>query len=105
MILTTLAMSAALLQADASALLENALQVSSSQGSYVTYFNADGTYTTNVGISGTWEIRGAEICVVRSTGESGCAPLQDDVSLGDSWEGTNAATGETVTYTIVARDS
>lgn len=105
MILTTLAMSAALLQADASALLENALQVSSSQGSYVTYFNADGTYTTNVGISGTWEIRGAEICVVRSTGESGCAPLQDGVSLGDSWEGTNAATGETVTYTIVARDS
>jgi len=105
MILTTLAMSAAMLQADVNALIENALQISSSQGNYVTYFNADGTYTTNIGISGTWEIRGAEICVVRTTGESGCAPLQDGVSLGDSWEGTNAATGETVTYTIVARDS
>ncbi|MEC9249275.1 MAG: hypothetical protein VX501_01390 [Pseudomonadota bacterium] len=104
MILTTLAMTAALVQADASALLENALQISSSQGTYVTYFNPDGTYTTNIGISGTWQVQGSEICVVRSTGESGCAPLQDGVALGDTWQGTNAATGETVTYTIVPRE-
>ena len=105
MFLTTLAISAAMLQADASVLVENALQISSSAGSYVTYFNADGTYTSNIGIEGTWEVDGSEICVVRSTGESGCAPLMDNVGLGDSWEGVNAATGETVTYTVVARDT
>lgn len=104
MILTALAMSAALLQADANVLLEHGLQVSSASGSYTTYFNADGTYTSDAGIQGTWEVRGTEICVTRSTGESGCAPLQDGAALGDSWEGVNAATGETVTYTVVARD-
>lgn len=99
-----LASTATLLFSPVDALVENALQVSTAEGSYITYFNADGTYTTNVGIEGTWELQGSEICVTRSTGESGCAPVQDGLSLGDSWEGTNAATGQTVTYTIVARD-
>jgi len=103
MILTTLALSAALLQSGADALVANALEISSPAGSYITYFHADGTYTSNVGIEGTWEIHGDEICVQRTTGESGCAPLQANAMLGDSWEGTNAATGETVTYTIVPR--
>ncbi len=85
-------------------LVENALQVSTTQGSYITYFNADGTYTTNIGIEGSWEIRGNEVCVERSTGEHGCAPIQENLELGASWEGENAATGETVTYTIVARE-
>lgn len=103
MILTSLALSAAMMQSGADALIEYGLQVSSAAGSYTTYFNADGTYTSDVGISGTWQVEGNEICVVRSTGESGCAPLQDGATLGDSWEGVNAATGETVTYTIVPR--
>ena len=84
-------------------LVENALQVTTSQGSYVTYFNADGTYTTNVGIAGTWTVNGDQICVQRSTGESGCAPIAQDLSVGSSWQGQNAATGEMVTYTIVSR--
>ena len=39
----------------------------------------------------------------RTTCEHGCAPIQDDLEVGASWEGENAATGETVTYTIVPR--
>lgn len=103
MIFTTLAVSAAMLQSGADILLDHGLQVTTSAGSYTTYFNADGTYTSDVGIEGTWTVEGDEICVVRSTGESGCAPLQDGAGLGDSWEGVNAATGETVTYTVVPR--
>ena len=102
--LTSLFASAALLLSSSlDTLLEHALQISAGDVTYITYFNADGTYTTNIGIEGTWEVQGNEICVVRTTGESGCAPLQDGLGLGDSWQGTNAATGDTVTYTIVSR--
>lgn len=103
MFLATIA-ALALQAAPADMLVENALQVSTAQGSYITYFNADGTYTSNIGIEGTWEIRGNEVCVERSTGEHGCAPIQENLELGASWEGENAATGETVTYTIVPRE-
>ena len=102
MLLTTIAVLAQQ-TAPADMLVENALQVSTAQGSYTTYFNADGTYTTDIGIAGTWEIDGDEVCVERTTGEHGCAPIQDDLEVGASWEGENAATGETVTYTIVPR--
>ncbi|WP_300526799.1 hypothetical protein [Maricaulis sp.] len=100
MILTAM-LAATALQMDA--LLEHGLQITTPSVTYTTFFNADGTYTTDVGIEGTWEMRGDEICVVRSTGEGGCAPVQADAALGDTWEGINAATGETVTYTIVPR--
>lgn len=104
MLLTTIAAAMALQASPADMLVENALQISTAQGSYTTYFNADGTYTTDVGISGVWEVRGDEVCVQRSTGESGCAPIQENLEVGASWQGENAATGETVTYTIVPRD-
>jgi hypothetical protein len=104
MLLTTIATALILQASPAEMLVENALQVSTAQGSYTTYFNADGTYTTDVGIEGTWEVQGDEVCVERSTGEQGCAPIQENLEVGASWEGENAATGETVTYTIVARD-
>lgn len=103
MILTTL-IAAMALQASPDALVENALEVSTAAGSYITYFEADGTYTTSVGIEGTWSIEGEEICVERSTGEAGCVPMMDGLELGSTWEGENAATGETVTYTIVERE-
>lgn len=101
MLITTLA-ATLLLQSATDVLVANALEVSTSQGSYVTYFNADGTYTTNVGIAGTWWLEGGELCVQRSTGEGGCAPLQEGLSVGDSWTAENPTTGETVTYTIVS---
>ena len=103
MILSTLLMSAAMLDSPADVLVQNGLEISAGAVTYTTFFNADGTYTTDVGIEGTWELVGNEVCVVRSTGESGCAPVQENLSVGSSWEGTNAATGETVTYTIVPR--
>jgi len=104
MLLTTIATALIMQASPAEMLVENALQVSTAQGSYTTYFNADGTYTTDVGIEGTWEVQGDEVCVERSTGEQGCAPIQENLEVGASWQGENAATGETVTYTIVARD-
>jgi len=106
MTLTSLLASAALslfaLDANIDALVANALEISSPAGSYITYFEADGTYTTNVGISGTWEANGDQLCVSRATGEHNCQPLMDNLSVGDSWEGQNAA-GDTVTVTVVAR--
>ncbi len=103
MIITTLA-AAVLLQASAADILvENALHISTSQGEYTTYFNADGTYTTSIGIGGSWWLEGSDLCVQRSTGEGGCQPLQEGLSLGDSWQAENPTIGETVTYTIVAR--
>ena len=105
MFLTTVIAALALQGSAMDMLVDNALEISSSAGSYTTYFNADGTYTTSVGIEGTWEIVDDELCVARSTGETGCVPmLTEGVEVGSSWEGANAATGETVTYTIVARD-
>lgn len=69
---------AVLLQASAAdTLVENALHISTSQGEYTTYFNADGTYSTSIGISGSWWLEGSELCVQRSTGEGGCQPLQE----------------------------
>ncbi len=103
MTLTTILAALAVQAGPMDALVENALQISAGDVTYHTYFESDGSYTTDIGISGTWEIVDGEICVVRSTGESGCQPLQEGVSLGDSWTGINAATGDTVTYTIVPR--
>jgi len=85
-------------------LVDNALEVSTSQGSYITYFNADGTYTTNIGVEGSWHVEGDNLCVQRSTGEGGCAPMQPGLEAGASWQNENPTTGETVTYTIITRD-
>ena len=65
--------------------------------------SAAGTYSTSIGISGSWWLEGSELCVQRSTGEGGCQPLQENLHLGDSWEAENPTIGETVTYTIVPR--
>lgn len=104
MLLNSIILAAALQASPIQPLLDNALQVASDAGSYVTYFSEDGTYTTDVGITGTWQVAGDELCVTRSTGESGCAPIEPGLALGSSWTAPNAATGAMVTYTIIARD-
>ncbi len=104
MIFSSILLATALQASPVDTLIANALEISTADGSYVTYFEADGTYSTNIGISGTWWVEGNELCVQRSTGESGCAPLGEAEDVGSSWTGENAATGETVTYTIVTRD-
>ncbi|WP_339744614.1 hypothetical protein [uncultured Maricaulis sp.] len=93
----------ALMSTPAETLVDNALQIQAGEITYTTFFEADGTYTTDVGISGTWSISDGQMCVVRSTGESGCQPVAESLALGDSWEGVNPATGATVTYTVIAR--
>lgn len=103
MTLTMIAAAFALLSTPAETLVENALQIHAGEVTYTTFFEADGTYTTDVGITGTWTLTDGSMCVVRSTGESGCQPVADTLALGDSWEGVNPATGATVTYTVVAR--
>ncbi|WP_339741435.1 hypothetical protein [uncultured Maricaulis sp.] len=104
MTLTLIAAAFALLSTPAETLVENALHIQAGEMSYTTFFEADGSYTTDVGIAGTWTLVDGEMCVVRSTGESGCQPVADSLALGDSWSGTNPATGATVTYTVIARD-
>ena len=104
MLISSIILAATLQASPVQPLLDNALEVSSDAGSYITYFNADGTYTTNVGISGTWHVEGDELCVVRATGEAGCAPIEPGLSLGSTWTAPNAATGAMVTYIIIARD-
>ena len=72
MTLTLIAAAFALLSTPAETLVENALHIQAGEMSYTTFFEADGSYTTDVGIAGTWTLVDGEMCVVRSTGESGC---------------------------------
>lgn len=105
--LTMLAASLALMGADdhrgsIDALVEHALQVQTDTITYTVMLNADGTYSSDVGISGTWEVQGDQLCTSRATGETNCQPIQEGLNLGDSWEGENT-TGDRVTFTIVPR--
>ena len=88
----------------AEALTQNALQVDTGSVTYIVFFDADGTYTTSVGSGGTWEINEAgEFCVSSAAGNANCQPLMEDVAVGDTWEGQNAA-GDPVTFTLIARE-
>jgi hypothetical protein len=84
-------------------LLENALQVDTGEMTYVVYFEEDGSYTTSLGTTGGWALVSGELCVTSEAGDSNCQPMAEDVSLGDTWQGENAA-GDPVTLTIVERD-
>lgn len=88
----------------AEALTQNALQVDTGTVTYIVYFEADGTYATSMGSGGTWEINeGGEFCVSSTAGNANCQPLMDNVAVGDTWQGENAA-GEPVTFTLIARE-
>ncbi len=85
------------------ALTENALQVDTGTVTYIVFFEADGSYTTSIGSGGTWSINDdGEFCVSSAAGNDNCQPLMDGLSVGDSWDGENAA-GEPVTFTLIAR--
>lgn len=103
MLLTTILATLTLQTSGMDALLQYDLHVASPSGEYTVTFNGDGTYTSNVGIEGTWEVVEGELCTTRSTGEHACQPLADaPAEAGASWTGTNTA-GETVTFTLVER--
>jgi hypothetical protein len=88
----------------AEALTQNALQVDTGTVTYIVYFEADGTYATSMGSGGTWSINDAgEFCVASTAGNANCQPLMEDVAVGDTWQGENAA-GEPVTFTLIARE-
>ena len=103
MTFTLISAAMALMFAPVDTLVENALQVQAGEMTYTTFFEADGTYTTTIGITGTWTAADGELCVTRSTGEHGCQPLQDGLAVGSTWQGVNPATGDAVTYTVIAR--
>lgn len=103
MLIQSMLVAAALQASPMQPLFQYALQSTTPQGTYLTYFSPDGTYTTNVGISGVWEVRGNELCVQRSTGEGGCTAMQPGIQLGSTWQAVNPTTGQTVTYTVVPR--
>ena len=106
MTLTTLLASAALTLASFDSgihgLTDYSIEVSGGAVTYVTTFHDDGSYTTDVGIAGSWEVVDGELCITRTTGESGCQPMAHSVSLGDSWDSQDAA-GNAVTVTVVER--
>tara|TARA_R110002072_G_scaffold84304_3_gene191082 strand:+ start:596 stop:907 length:312 start_codon:yes stop_codon:yes gene_type:complete len=85
-------------------LFSNGLQVSAGDTTYVVFFEEDGSYSTTVGIAGTWEVVDGELCTTRTTGEHNCQPIMTDgLETGATWTGENAA-GETVTFTLVPRE-
>ncbi|MCW5725494.1 MAG: hypothetical protein KIS81_11145 [Maricaulaceae bacterium] len=84
-------------------LIDNALRVETESGGFTVFFEADGGYSTDTGIIGSWAAEEGVFCVARATGETNCQPLLEDLGLGDSWQG-EIATGETATFTLVARD-
>lgn len=77
----------------------NGLTVTSASVTYTVTLSDDGSYTTDVGIEGTWEQDGDDLCFTRTTGESNCQELPEGKVSGDSWDAENAA-GEAVTVSI-----
>lgn len=85
-------------------LLEHALHVQGDGFSYTVFLEADGTYHADiVGVAGTWTVEGEELCVTNASGQTNCQPIMEGLSLGDSWEGENAA-GMAVVLTLVERN-
>ena len=103
MFLTAIIAAATLQSSGMDALLQYDLHVASPAGEYTVSFHEDGTYTSNAGIEGTWEVVDGELCTTRSTGEHACEALMDvPAEAGTSWTGTNTA-GQEVTFTLVER--
>ena len=80
-------------------IIDNTYVVAGAEGTIRVDFAEDGTYTSDAGISGTWTLEGQTVCVTRSTGESSCNDVPEDVTVGSSWPSTNAL-GQDVTLTI-----
>ncbi len=84
----------------ATSLLGNTLTIVEASGEEVIVaFNEDGTYVRN-GASGTWEVKGDQICMAaEGGGEEFCDILEPGHEPGETWEQANAA-GETVTMSL-----
>jgi len=68
------------------------------------YFNADNTFTADTPdgtISGTWAVKGDEICLTPEGGEESCGPLAKGKKVGDTWTQENPD-GSTSEVSIVA---
>lgn len=80
------------------------LRIEYASGASVTItFNADGTYQTDTGSSGTWTLDGEALCTVRdSDGAASCGVLPSDKSAGDVWESTDG-NGSPVTASVIPR--
>ena len=103
MFLTAIIAAATLQSSGMDALPAYDLQVTAPSVEYTASFHEDGTYSSDVGIHGTWEVIDGELCTTRSTGEHACEALMDvPAEAGTSWTGTNTA-GEEVTFTLVER--
>ena len=86
--------------ADLPSSLQHTWKITRADGStFSVSFHADGTYTTDTTIHGTWKIDGQSLCVTRSTGESNCNEGNLDRKPGDSWKSEDAA-GNPITVTL-----
>ncbi|TNE60191.1 MAG: hypothetical protein EP340_00375 [Alphaproteobacteria bacterium] len=79
--------------------IANGMTIETADVTYTVTMSEDGSYTTDIGIEGTWEQNGDEVCFTRTTGESSCQVLPEGKASGDSWEGETAA-GDSATITI-----
>lgn len=89
----------------------NTLVVSGPKGERKMMYNADHTYSSTdaegKAASGTWEVKGAELCTTRlqpppdKPNDAHCRPLAADKKAGDSWQAPGR-NGETMTFKVVA---
>jgi hypothetical protein len=82
---------------------DNTVVVTSDDMTAHYFINADGTFTAAFEgqdeISGTWEVRGDDVCF-NQEGEEVCSPIEQ-ANVGDTWQATNSL-GQTYTATLQA---
>ncbi len=56
------------------------------------YINEDGTFTTDQGGSGTWELSGNNLCITLAGAEPSCGPIEER-QIGQKWTEDNGKGG------------
>ncbi|MEO0366248.1 MAG: hypothetical protein AAF265_12195 [Pseudomonadota bacterium] len=81
------------------------LELTYPNGASVTIsFEADGTYATSSGSSGSWTLNGETLCTVRNAdGFNSCGTLASNKALGDVWVSVDGA-GNEVTARVIERE-
>ena len=78
---------------------DNTLKVTAGGETVDWHINKDGTFTTSSGVSGTWALKGEEICVTIGGAEN-CNPIEAR-NIGDTWTEPDGQ-GGTRSATLVA---
>lgn len=83
----------------------NTVRVSAGDQSFDAYFDADGSYSDNRGISGSWSYDG-QLCLTVDAGEgpqTNCGPWNEDLAVGASWSTDGWSNdGSTLTVELIS---